>query len=69
MQNLLCELESQGLNETQIQSVFFTVHQWLDDHYPVMATISKKTMTQELGIREIELSSYKIVDQHCLVSY
>ena len=68
MQNLLCELESQGLNNTQIQSLFVTIHQWLDDHYPVMAKISKKTMTQDLGIREIELSSYKIVDQSSLLN-
>ena len=69
MQHLLTELESQGLNNTQIQSLFCTIHQWLDDHYPVMATLSKRTMTEELGIKEIELSSYKIVDNYSAASY
>jgi hypothetical protein len=64
MRTLLCELEAQGLKEDQIQTLFLTIHEWLDEHYPVMAKISKQAMAQELGIRELCLPSYVIVDQY-----
>ena len=64
MQPLLCELESQGLTNNQIQTVFLTIHQWLEEHYPVMAKISKQSMAQELGIKELGLASYVIIDQY-----
>ena len=63
MQRLLCELESQGLTDNQIQTLFLTIHKWLDTHYPVMATISKNAMAHELGIKELSMPSYIIIDQ------
>jgi hypothetical protein len=61
MKTLLCELESQGLSKDQIQSVFITIHEWLDNHYPVMAKISKHPMARDLGIKELSMSSYVII--------
>ena len=63
MQPLLGKLEAQGLSNGQIHAIFLTIHEWLDDHYPVMAKISKQAMVQELGIRELGLPSYVIIDQ------
>ena len=64
MQDLLSELEAQGLSDQQIQNLFLTIHEWLDTHYPVMAKISKQAMARELGIRELSMPSYVIIDQH-----
>lgn len=64
MQTLLCELESQGLTDEQIQTLFITIHEWLDIHYPVMAKISKHAMAQGLGIKELSMPSYTIIE-HC----
>jgi hypothetical protein len=64
MQTLLSELEAQGLSDDQIQNLFLTIHEWLDVHYPVMAKISKQAMAQELGIRELSMPSYVIIDQY-----
>ena len=64
MQNLLCELESQGLSDNQIQMLFLTIHQWLEEYYPVMAKVSKHAMAHELGIKELALPSYTIIDNN-----
>jgi hypothetical protein len=64
MQTLLNELEAQGLSDDQIQNLFLTIHEWLDAHYPVMAKISKQAMARELGIRELSMPSYVIIDQY-----
>jgi len=63
MKALLCELESQGLSNDQIQSLFITIYEWLDNHYPFIAQISKQTMAQGLSIKELSMSSYVIIDQ------
>lgn len=62
METLLHELESQGLTNKQIQNLFLTIHEWLDAHYPVMAKISKNAMGNELGIDELRMPSYVIID-------
>ena len=62
MQTLLCELQSQGLTNDQIQNLFITIHEWLGDHYPVMAQITKQSMAQDLGIKELSFPSYIIID-------
>ena len=62
MQSLLSTLEAQGLNEEQIQTLFITIHEWLDHHYPVMAKISKQAMVQELGIKELSMPSYTFIE-------
>jgi hypothetical protein len=62
MQNLLCQLEAHGLCNDQIQTVFLTIHEWLDDHYPVMATITKQAMAEQLGVKELSLPSYIIIE-------
>ena len=64
MHTLLSELEAQGLSDDQIQNLFLTIHEWLDVHYPVMAKISKQAMARELGIRELSMPSYVIIDQY-----
>ncbi len=64
MQPLLFALEKQGLTGDQIQTLFLTLHGWLDDHYPVIAKISKQAMAQELGIKELALPTYVIIDQN-----
>jgi hypothetical protein len=64
MQNLLCQLEAQGLCHDQIQTVFLTIHEWLDNHYPVMATITKHAIAQDLGVKELSLPSYVIIEQN-----
>jgi hypothetical protein len=61
MQSLLCALEAQGLSEEQIQTLFLTIHEWLDHYYPVMAKISKQAMAQELGIKELGMPSYTFI--------
>jgi hypothetical protein len=62
MQPLLGKLEAQGLSKDQIQSIFLVIHEWLDNHYPVMAKISKQAMVQELGIKELNLPYYVAID-------
>lgn len=62
MQSLLCALEAQGLTENQIHTLFLTIHEWLDLHYPVMAKISKQAMIQELGIKELSMPSYTFIE-------
>lgn len=65
MRTLLCELEAtHGLTDDQIQTLFLTIHDWLDEHYPVMAKISKQAMAQELGIKELCLPSYVIIENN-----
>jgi len=64
METLLCELKLLGLSNDQIQSVFTTIHEWLDSHYPVIAKISKQSMAQDLGIKELRMSPYVIIDQY-----
>ena len=61
MKSLLNELESKGLSNDQIQSIFITIYEWLDNHYPVIAKISKQSMAQDLGIKELSMSSYVII--------
>jgi hypothetical protein len=62
MQSLLCTLKDQGLTREQIQALFLTIHEWLDDHYPVMAKISKQAMAQDLGIKELSMPSYTFIE-------
>jgi hypothetical protein len=62
MQSLICALEAQGLTENQIQTLFLTIHQWLNTHYPVMAQISKQAMAEELGIEELRMPSYTFIE-------
>ena len=62
MQPLLCQLQAQGLSNDQIQNLFITIHEWLGDHYPVMAQITKQSMAQDLGIKELSLPSYTIIE-------
>jgi hypothetical protein len=64
MQSLLSKLETQGLTEAQIQTLFVTIHEWLDVHYPVMAKISKQAMAQELGIKELSMPSYTFIEHY-----
>ena len=64
MQSLLCTLEAQGLTDAQIQTLFITIHEWLDTHYPVMAKISKQAMAQELGIKELSMPSYIFIEHY-----
>jgi len=64
MKTLLCELKSPGLSNDQIQSLFITIHEWLDSHYPVIAKISKQPMARNLGIKELSMSPYVIIDQY-----
>jgi hypothetical protein len=63
MQPLLFKLEAQGLSEDQIQKIFLTLYEWLDDNYPVIARISKQAMVQELGIKELSLPFYVAIDR------
>lgn len=62
MKTLVSELQSKGLTEDQIKSLFITIHGWLEDRYPVIAKISKPIMAEELGIEELGLSEYIIID-------
>jgi hypothetical protein len=62
MQTLLSELEAKGLTQDQIRTLFLTIHEWLEDNYPVIAKISQQAMVQELGITELNLSSYTVID-------
>ena len=62
MQSLISTLQAQGLTENQIQTLFLTIHEWLDIHYPVMAKISKQAMAQELGIKELGIPSYIFIE-------
>ena len=62
MQPLLSKLKTQGLTEEQIQTLFLTIHEWLEHHYPVMAKISKQAMAQELGIKELSMPSYIFIE-------
>lgn len=64
MQALSHKLETLGLSEEQIQILFLTIHEWLDDHYPVMAQISKQAMAQELGIKELNMPSYTFIEHY-----
>lgn len=63
MQPLLSKLKAHGLSDDQIETVFLTIHEWLDDHYPVMAKISKQAMVDELGVKELGLPSYIAIEQ------
>ena len=63
MQPLLCELKAHGLTSDQIQTLFLTIHEWLEDNYPVMAKISKQALVEELGVTELKLPSYVVIDQ------
>lgn len=62
MKTLVSALESKGLSRDQIQNLFLTIHGWLEDHYPIIAKISKPVMAEELGIEELALSEYIIID-------
>ena len=62
MKTLLTELESKGLTDDQIQTLFITLHEWLEENYPVIAKISKPIMAQELGIKELALTDYIVID-------
>ena len=64
MQHLINNLEAQGLTEQQIQTLFLTIHEWLDTHYPVLAKISKQAMAQELGIKELSFPSYIFIEHY-----
>ena len=64
MKTLVCELESQGLSNDQIQLVFVTIHGWLDNHYPIMAKISKQSLAKDLGIKELSMTPYLIIDHN-----
>ncbi len=64
MQTLLYELESKGLSNDQIRSIFITIQEWLDNYYPVMAQISKQAMAQDLGIKDLSMSSCVIIDNY-----
>lgn len=61
MQPLINQLHNQGLSDEQIQSLFLTIHEWLEDHYPMIAQISKPIMVHDLGIKEISLSNYVLI--------
>ena len=63
MQPLLSQLRAQGLTNDQIQTLFLTIYEWLDVHYPVIATISKQAMVEELGIQELALPSYIAIER------
>ena len=62
MQPLLSKLKAHGLSDDQIETVFLTIHEWLDDHYPVMGKISKQAMVGELGVKELGLPSYIAIE-------
>ena len=64
MKTLLCELKLLDLSNDQIQSLFITIHEWLDSHYPVIAKISKQSMARDLGIKELSMSPYIIIDKY-----
>ena len=61
MQSLINQLRSQGLDDHQIQVLFLTIHEWLEDNYPMIAQISKPVMVHDLGIKEISLSNYILI--------
>lgn len=62
MQTLVISLEEQGLSNDQIQTLFVTIHEWLEDYYPVIAKIAKPVMAQELGIKELSFSDYVVIE-------
>ena len=64
MHTLVTELESKGLTNDQIQTLFITLHEWLEKHYPIIAKISKPIMAQELGIMELSLPDYIVIDNN-----
>jgi len=39
---LIENLRSQGLQQPQIKALIGVIQKWLDDHYPVLAELSKK---------------------------
>ncbi len=48
MHSLIENLQSQGLSGKQIQTLFLTIHEWLESHYPIMAQISKPILSEEI---------------------
>ena len=64
METLLSELKLLGLSNDQIQALFTTIHEWLDSYYPVMAKIAKQPMAHDLGIKELSMSPYIIIDRY-----
>lgn len=49
MKNLINELHKQGLSSRQIDQVFFTIEEWLEEKYPIMAPLYRK----EIVLKEI----------------
>ena len=62
METLVTKLQSKGLTRDQIQNLFVAIHAWLEEHYPIIAKISKPVMAEELGIEELSHSEYIIID-------
>ena len=49
MKTLINELHKQGLSSRQIDQVFFTIEEWLEEKYPIMAPLYRK----EIVLKEI----------------